>query len=323
MSEFAGLPLDPRPALLAADDPALDYFTRRDLLGEPVSPLETLWALPDAVKITSRQQPDGAWKYPGKAIDPTTGTNYYLLETFRNLRLLVGCYGFDCRSPSIQKAAEHLFSYQGAEGDLRGILGNQYMPYYHGAILALLIEAGYGEDPRVLRGLDWLLSVRQEDGGWIVPAQAVAPSQKTGEFWRGPALPPNRSLPHAHLATGMALRAFATHPAYNKRAEIIQAGEALKERLFQADKYNDRKAGSYWFKYQYPFWWTNLLTALDTLGRLGFSAGDPQIARGLDWFCQHQEADGLWPTGYGIGKKATWNRNWVGLAVCRILRLLA
>jgi hypothetical protein len=250
-------------------------------LEEPVSPVETLWTLPEAVRITSRQQADGSWKYPGKSIDPTTGTNYSLLETYRNLRLLVDCYGFDHRSPTIQHAAEYLFSCQTSEGDLRGILGNQYMPYYHGAILALLIEAGYAEEPRVEDGLDWLLSMRQEDGGWIVPAQAVSPKQKTGDFWRGPVLSPDRALPHAHLVTGMALRALAAHPAYRTRTEVIRAGEALRRRLFYADKYNDRKAVSYWFKFQYPFWWTSLLTALDTLSRLGFLAEDATIARGL------------------------------------------
>jgi hypothetical protein len=93
-------------------------------------------------------------------------------------------------------------------------------------------------------------------------------------------------------------------------------------RFFQADKYNDRKAPSYWLKFQFPFWWTSLLTALDTLAKLGFNAQDADIARGLDWFVAHQEKDGLWPTSYGSGKKAEANRRWVGLAICRMLKHL-
>jgi hypothetical protein len=57
--------------------------------------------------------------------------------------------------------------------------------------------------------------------------------------------------------------------------------------LFQADKYNDRKAPAYWLKFQFPFWWTGLLTALDTLSRLGFDCRDEDVARGLDWFLIH------------------------------------
>jgi hypothetical protein len=37
------LNVNPLPALLAWDDPALLYFVRRDLLEEPLAPIETLW----------------------------------------------------------------------------------------------------------------------------------------------------------------------------------------------------------------------------------------------------------------------------------------
>jgi hypothetical protein len=309
----------PIPTLLAWEDQALSYFTNCDLLGDPVGPIQTLWDLPDVARLVRLQQPDGSWKYPGKVSNPEW-ENYFLLETFRNLRVLVEVYGFNRQHPAIEKAAEFVFSCQTEEGDIRGILGNQYIPYYHSAILEILIKAGYVSDPRVKMGLDWLLSMRQEDGGWIVPTQMVLWKQRTGEFWLGESLPPDRSRPHAHMATGMALRGLAVHPDYQGNPEVIAAGEALKSRFFQPDRYNDRKATSYWFKYQFPFWWGNLLTALDSLYRLGFDRFDLDITRGLEWFNTHQEEDGLWPTGYGSGGKAESNRRWVGLAVCRVLK---
>ena len=317
-SEQAELAVAPLPALLAWDDAALGYFVRRDLLEEAVAPVETLWETKAALKLAQAQQPDGAWRYPGKSYDAQTGTNYNLLETYRTLRILVEMFGFHRAHPALQKAADYVFSCQTAEGDIRGIIGNQYMPYYHGAILELLIKAGYGDDPRVERGLTWLLAMRQDDGGWLVPAQMVPAKQKTSAFWLGAPLPPDRSKPHAHLATGMALRAFAAHPAYRQRAEVIAAANALKSRFFQSDKYNDRKTPTYWLKFQFPFWWTSLLTALDTLSRLGFDRQDADVARGLEWFITNQSPDGLWETGYGSGKKAEENRHWVGLAVCRM-----
>ena len=66
----------------------------------------------------------------------------------------------------------------------------------------------------------------------------------------------------------------------------------LKGRFFLADKYNDRKAPAYWLKFQYPFWWTSLLTALDTLARMGFAGEDEDVRRGLDWFIANQAPDG-------------------------------
>jgi hypothetical protein len=308
--------------LLAWQDEALRYFVRRDLLGEQVPGIEMLWVLPQASSLVKKQLADGSWKYAGKTIDLDTHQNYFLLETYRNLRVLVEMYGMNQKHSAVAKAAEYVFSCQTEEGDIRGIIGNQYMPYYHGSILELLIKAGYIEDERVIAGLDWLFDMRQEDGGWIVPAQAVPSKERTLAFWSGEPVIPPRSLPHAHLATGMALRAFAVHPGYFRRSEVIAAGNCLKSRLFQADTFGDRKAPGYWLKFQFPFWWTSLLTALDTLSKLGFSAQDNEIRRGLDWFVTHQEQDGLWPTGYGAGKQAEMNRRWVGLAICRVLKEL-
>jgi Squalene-hopene cyclase C-terminal domain len=316
---LSSLKVDPLPTLLAWQDEALAYFVRRNLLQETVAGIEALWDSPRVTVLVGKQLPNGSWRYPGNTPGLKWGENYSLLETYRTLRELVEMFGFTRSHPAIQKAAEYVFSCQTQDGDIRGILGNQYMPYYHGAILELLIKAGYEDDARVIRGLDWLLAMRQDDGGWIVPVQAVPWAKRTPRFWRGRPIMPKRSRPHAHMATGMVLRAFAAHPQYVRRPEVLAAGDCLKLRLFQPDKYNDRKAPAYWLKFQFPFWWTNLLTALDSLSRLGIDGRDPDVRRGIDWFVRHQARDGLWPTGYGKGKKAEASRHWVGLAISRVL----
>jgi hypothetical protein len=314
------LKIDPIPAILIQPDTALEYFVDKDLLEKPVQAISILWETPAAMSVIQKQQPDGSWKYPGRPSGSLPGQNYSLLETYRNLRILVEVYGINQEHPVLNKAAEYIFSCQTEEGDLRGILGNQYMPYYHGAILELLIKSGYADDARVRLGLDWLLSMQQEDGGWIVPTQLVASNERIPEYWQSAPLPPDKQKPHAHLATGMVLRAFAAHPDYHQRPEVIHAGEALKQRILLPDKYNDRKAKSYWLKFQYPFWWNNLVSSLDSLSRLGFDRKDADISRGMGWFPANQEEDGLWPTGYGSGRKAGENRRWVGLAICRLLK---
>lgn len=323
MSESATImpgPRDPVPALLAAGDDALAYFVRRDLLGEPVGPVSALWELPEPQRLLRKQQVDGSWRYPGGNPATTPGSNYSVLETFRSLGILVEKFGFDHGHPAIRAAADYLFSCQTTEGDIRGILGNQYMPYYHAAILELLSNAGYAGDERMIRGLEWLLAMRQADGGWIVPLQAVPATARTPDLWPGPAIPPDRSRPFSHLATGMVLRAFAAHPAYRRHPDALAAASLLKGRFFLVDKYGDRQAPAYWLKFQHPFWWTNLLTGLDTLARMGFQAEDEDVRRGLDWFVANQGPDGLWEHGYGAGKGAHTMRLWVALAVGRVFR---
>jgi hypothetical protein len=53
---------------------------------------------------------------------------------------------------------------------------------------------------------------------------------------------------------------------------------------------------------------------------MGFDRQDADVSRGLEWFLINQSADGLWETGYGKGRRASENRCWVGLAVCRVLK---
>lgn len=317
---FERLTHDPIPALIASGERALIYFVQRDLLDEKIGLGQLQLKIPEVVRLIKKQSVDGSWEYHGSRPQRQPYINYNLLETFRTLRILVSKYNLTMDHSTIQNAAEYVFSCQSPEGDIRGILGTQYIPYYHAVILEQLILAGYGDDSRVLKGIEWLDSIQQADGGWLIPAQSVPPDEKTDKFWEGYPLPADRNLPSSHLCTGMVLRAFAVHPGFRKKGSACKAAQFLSSRFFKPDCYNDRKASVYWTKYQFPFWWSNLLTALDSFSLMGLPVEDENIQHGLDWFADHQEPDGLWPTGYDKGRKAIENRNWVGLAVCRMLR---
>ena len=163
------LRVDTIPVLLASRDEAVTYFTRHDLLNEVVEPIVYVWELPVVLKITRKQQADGSWKYPGRKTAVYPEYHYSLLETFKQFRILVQRYELNRKHTTTLKAAEYLFSCQTTDGDIRGMIGNQYATYYTGIILALLIKAGYEDDPRIEKGIRWLLSMRQDDGGWTIP----------------------------------------------------------------------------------------------------------------------------------------------------------
>jgi hypothetical protein len=245
---------------------------------------------------------------------------------------LVEQYGFTREHPQAQKAAEFLFSCQTHDGDIRGFLANQYATYYTGAIMALLIQAGYAEDPRIEKGFQWLLAMRQDDHGWTIPIlthklDRVTQYRLTSEF--AEPLEPDRSKPFSHNWTGMVLRAFAVHPNYRNSEAASVAAHLQKSRFFQPDCYTSYHAASYWVRFEYPFWWNNLVAALDSLSLIGLSIDDEQMKQAVNWFIDHQEQSGLWKVSYTKPEemeketaKTRERKRWVSLAICRVFRRL-
>jgi hypothetical protein len=319
------LHIDPVPVLLVSQNKAIVYFTKRDLLNGRVEPIDYVWGLPEPQKLLRQQWPDGSWEKSGQKTAVYPHNHHSLVETFKHFRILVEKFQFTRDHPSIQKAAEFLFSFQTQDGDIRGFIGNQNATYYTGYVLSLLIKAGYEDDARMEKGMQWLLSMRQNDGGWTIPILTHKFDKDTGykltSQYMEP-IEPDRAKPFSHNWTDMVLRAFAAYSAYRKSAEAIAAGALLKSSFFKPDSYTSYQAVSYWTRF--TFWWPNLLTALDSLSLLGFTRDDPDIKVGLDWFIEHQQTNGLW--NLENNKKSTTNKKrveerlWLGLAICRVLK---
>ena len=228
---------DPIAPLMAVDISAIMYHVRRDLLEERVPPVRRLWESPEVQRILRRQNPDGSFEYPGKRVVPYPAHHYPLVETWKQIRFLVEQYGTNRRHEPTRRAAEYLFSCQTEDGDIRGFIGNQYATYYTGAILGLLIKAGYAGDPRIKSGMQWLLGMRQDDGGWTVPMITVKLSR--AQQYRltttaAPPIEPDRAKPFSHNWTGMVLRAFAAHSRYCKLKVHAHRGRAAQGALLQA-----------------------------------------------------------------------------------------
>lgn len=320
------LRFNPIPALLASNNQAIDYYTQRDLLDDLSGEIQTLWQLPGVQKIFKKQLPDGSWTRSGENKHPAININ--LIETFRHFRFLVEQYGITRDHPQGAKAAEFFFSCQTDEGDFRGILANQYATYYSGAIMALLIQAGYGDDPRIESGFRWLLSMSQDDLGWSIPLithkfDRETQYRLTTEFVEP--IQPDRSKPFCHNATGMILRAFAVHDRYRHSEAAKTAANLMKARFFKENANTSYQDASYWVRFEYPFWWNNLVSALDSIARIGLPWNDSQVQLALQWLVEHQRGDGLWDVTYAKDQvkenaKTMEMRYWITLAICRIFR---
>ena len=323
---------DPIKSLLQSGNAAIRYFTERDLLDNNAGPIETIWNLPDVQKILKKQKPDGSWNLGKKEINP--GQHYRLTETWKQLRFLIDQYEMNKSHNAIQKACEYIFSCQSREGDIRGILANQYAPYYTGAILYLLIKAGYRNDKRVDKGIRWLLDMRQNDGGWVIGSPGmISRTWKeicvlTSKWTPGPKKDFDKSKPFSAAGTGMAIRALAVHPEYRHSEEAKRAALLLKSKFLKKDNWSWYQHPDNWIRFQFPYWWNHLVSALDMVSLIGISKEDPDVQTALQWFIEHQEKSGLWKLSYSkihkVSKKekSSETRLWITLCICRIFKRL-
>jgi hypothetical protein len=313
-------------SLMNSGDKAIIYFTHRDLLEERVEPGKALRDLPEPRRIIKKQSSAGSWKGAVKRVTVYPENHADLIESFKAFRVLVEKYGFSRELEPVQKAAEFLFTFQTEEGDFRGFIGNQYATYYTGYVLSLLLQAGYANDQRVEKGMQWLLRMRQNDGGWTIPILTRCFDGKTmnrlTSSYCDP-IEPDRTKPFSHNWTDMVLRAFAVHPVYRHSEEARAAGNLLKSQFFQPDYYSSYRAAGYWTRF--ISWWPNLLTALESLGNLVFTPNDQDINKGLQWFFDSRKLDSLWDCSYKDkdilqNKRNSMERAWISLRICRMLK---
>lgn len=311
---------NPFESLLSSNDEILTCFVKRDLLNQKGGNGK----LNNEIKqILKRQQTDGSWIFKSRSVEKYPSINHNLIETFKSIRILTGKYEMDKSHPAISLCADYIFSCQTSEGDIRGILGNQYMPYYCSLFVEYLIKAGYEDDPRIEKAFNWFIRTRQSDGGWVIPLQTVKINKLDHSTYASEPIIADASLQSSQLATGMVLRAFAVDKEYRKTHVAREAGELLKTRFFRPDKYNDRKSPAYWLKFQYPYWWPTLISALDSLYNIGFTIKDKDIEKGIEWLLINQDQSGIWKTKYDKGDKEKIHLNelWICYAVCKILKL--
>jgi hypothetical protein len=299
--------------LLDADNNAIIAFTQKDLLGEEVN-IEQLWILPRVKKILKKQQTDGSWIYPNKKATLRSPTNYNQYQTYKTVAELVEFYGLNKKHEAIRKAAEYLFSFQTKDGEFRGMYGNQYSPNYSASISEFLIKAGYN-GVRIEKSLNWLLEMRQDDGGWAIPLRTR--DEKLEALNKKETIEPDKTQPFSHLITGIVLRPFSLMTLYRKK--VKDAGMLLADRVFTRDKYSDRRGVEYWTKFTYPYHWTDILSTIDTLTLLGIK-NHQKIIEIKRWFEKHKEENGIFEVSVMAGAKYRNVKYWITLQYLKVLQ---
>jgi hypothetical protein len=299
--------------LLDTGNKAIITFTKKDLLGEEAN-IEQLWTMQLVKKILKKQQPNGSWIYPNKKAILRSPTNYNQYQTYKTVAELVEFYGLNKKHEAVRKAAKYLFSFQTKEGEFRGMYGNQYSPNYSASITEFLIKAGYN-GIRIKKSLNWLLTIRQDDGGWAIPLRTR--NEKLEALKMEKTIEPNKTKPFSHLITGIVLRPFSLLTAYRKK--VKDAGMLLADRVFIRDKYSDRRGVEYWTKFTFPYHWTDILSTIDTLTQLEIK-DHPKINEIKQWFEKHKQENGTYKVHVMAGAKYKDIKYWITLQYLKVLK---
>jgi len=309
--------------LLARGNLPILYWLKKDILDVPIErEIRNLRKFATRVRILETQKPDGSWWDKRSDTPIQWERTLYRMDTLRNLYRLYD-YGCSLREEGIQKGLSFLYSLQSKEGDFRGTVINEHTPTFHALVLEILCRYGLDKERRVQKGFRWILGNRQKDGGWANfnchPAEnnGKSGSHSRNHLRRQP-YKPRKSQAFSHHVTGMVLRAFAESPTWKKSRLARQAGEMLVSSFFHEEVVEGRVLPSDWDRICYPFWNTHMLSCLDSLSKLGFTAEDETIQKGLEWLLKKQNVHGFWECG---NKKATMEDHlWVTLAVLRVLK---
>lgn len=313
---------DPIPWLLEPDNPSVRYLTLRHLLERPEDDVEvqaTRAAIPESrivKQIFSRHNPGGFWGDPATPYQPKYKASYWTL-------MVLGHLGLSREDERVQLAVEYIFRFQqptggfaeyGEEGARREYakiverrqargkalpedsafiadrIHQMTLSCLTGNVVAALLRLGYGDDPRLWRAVEWLVSIQNADGGWLCP------------YWKAHI----RDTHSCFYGTICPLEAFAEIPE-DKRSPAVReaAGRGaeflLMHHLYRADHHDFRVINRRWLKLAFPwFYGYNILRGLWVLARL--DCRDKRMEDALAVLRDKQTPEGKWrleSTPYG------------------------
>lgn len=325
---------DPRPWLLASEDPAVRHLALRQLHDRPPEDCEVATARVEAMRrdpiasILAAQDPAGWWMKAGPGYAPKyTGTVWQLI--------FLDQLGADGRDPRIRAAGEYVLTHTqasnggfGASGAARASAPPPSLVIHclNGNVLRALLGLGWLDDPRVRRAIDWQAAAITGEGDIrFYRSSLPGPGFRCGA---------NDGLPCAWGAT-KAVLALARIPVERRPPHVERALEAGVAFLLSRDPaaadypmgYGNSRPNGSWFRLGFPSGYVaDVLQVLEALVEAG-AAGDPRLDRAVAWLLEQQDASGRWANRYPYAGKLIADidapgrpSKWVTLRACRVLK---
>ena len=262
--------------LLEPDQPSIQYLALTRLLGKSESDPEVrdakarIPAAGWAAEMLARRDPGGWWVRNGHPMWPK-----YLAMNWNLLAL--SDLGATRAIPEVRASCELWIQKSPLKGGGVGGMSNGHGHHcYTGNMARTLIRFGYGDDRRVRKALEWLVTTAHPKGGWTCWNYRDAPATgRTLDAWEG-------------------LSAFAAYPRSKWSRSMTDCVE--KGAQFYLEKELHRQGTRYepWYRFHWPVhYYYDLLVGLEVLTALGYG-DDSRLGYALDILRKKRRRDGRW-----------------------------
>lgn len=275
--------------LLKHDHPGIRYFALRDLMGvsengpEASSARSQVASYGPIASLLREENPDGYWGYAEDCYWPKWRASVWQL-------ILLAEMGVPGNDLKIHAACEYFLniamkqdkSWPPPNLPFPGLYRQLWEPCVTGNMARTLVEYGYGDDPRVVEMLTWLLETQLPDDGWNCEIGTWGKEVNHSSFmstieplWAFSALDPSRWPKGAK-------------DAVSRGCEFM-----LNHRLFKSHR-DGRVIDEEWTKLHFPmFYFYDILHGLRVLTSLGYGH-DERVNDALELLLSKRQPDGKW-----------------------------
>ncbi len=324
------LKADPTDWLLEKENPSVRYFTLTDILEKSENYSEVKEAKREIMeigvvpKILAKQNNEGYWETPKSFYTAKYKGTVWQLIILAELEA-------DGKDECIRKACESILeNSQDRESSgfsvwvsakTGGGRHSGVIPCLTGNMVWSLIRFGYLEDPRVQRGINWLVTYQRFDDGIDRPPKG----------WPYDRLKMCFGKHTCHMGVVKALKALAEIPA-NRRSkgveDTIKTGVEymLKHHIHKRSHDLSRVSKPGWLRFGFPLMYqTDVLEILGILTKLGYK--DERMQEAVDLVISKQDEQGRWILGSTFNGRFQVNierkgkpSKWITLNALRVLK---
>jgi hypothetical protein len=291
------LKADPTEWLLEEENPSVQYFVLTNILQHSESEPEAKTAKQRIMKIgvvpkiLNKQKEDGFWGKP---------EDFYIRSKYKGTvwsLILLAEFDADGKDERVRKACEFIlknsqdresggFAYLGSPTG--GGRHSAVVPCLTGNMVFSLIRLGYLEDPRIQRGIDWIVKCQRFDDAVEEAPKGWPYDGKERCFGRH----------SCYMGVVKALKALAEIPPA-KRSKAVKdtiekgAEYLLVHHIYKRSHDLTRIAKQAWLRFGFPTMWnTDALEILDILTKLGYK--DRRMQDAISLVISKQDNQGRW-----------------------------